>query len=489
MIFRIFGISLKKHQMSNLSELLKQEKLAKSVIDSLPTLFYIQRRDGRIIFWNKVVEDVSGYSSEELYEKHYLDFFRDEDKDDIRKINEAGFIKGFSITESVMILKNGSTKNVLITAKKFKHNKLDYIVGIVSDITSRVEAENKLKIALKEINKLKEDLQKENIYLREEIESEFKFEEIISKSKIIQKIFMQIGQVAQTDASILIQGETGTGKELIARAIHKLSNRGNKPMIKLNCATIPAPLLESELFGHEKGAFTGAIKQKLGRFEIANGGTLFLDEIGELPLELQPKLLRVLQDGEFERIGGNKTIKSDVRIITATNRNLKAEVQANKFRSDLFFRINVFPVNIPPLRDRIEDIPLLVEYFLSKYNIRHNKNIIKIPASAIKRLTSYNWPGNIRELQNILERAIIITKGETLQIEDLLPSEYENNKKVEKQKYVISLKEHEKTYILEILEKTHWRIRGENGAAKLLDIKPTTLDSRMKKLGISRNKL
>lgn len=188
--------------MSNLSELLKQEKLAKSIIDSLITIFYIQRKDGKIIFWNKVAEEILGYTSEELYEKHYLDFFRDEDKDDIRKINEAGFIKGFSITESVMVLKNGSTKNVLITAKKFKHNKFDYIVGIISDITSRVEAENKLKIALKEINELKEDLQKENIYLREEIESEFKFEEIISKSKIIQKIFMQIGQVAQTDASI-----------------------------------------------------------------------------------------------------------------------------------------------------------------------------------------------------------------------------------------------------------------------------------------------
>ncbi|HEX9250621.1 MAG TPA: sigma-54 dependent transcriptional regulator, partial [Ignavibacteriaceae bacterium] len=284
---------------------------------------------------------------------------------------------------------------------------------------------------------------------------------------------------ASTDVSVLIEGETGTGKELIARAIHKNSSRKDKPFIKVNCASIPENLIESELFGHERGAFTGATGKRIGRFEIANGGTIFLDEIGELPINLQPKLLTVLQQGEFERIGSSKTIKTDVRVIAATNKTLTDEIKEGNFRSDLYYRLNVFPITVAPLRERKEDIPPLIEHYVNLYSKKLNKPIEIIPKSAMQRLIDYSWPGNVRELENIIERAIIISTSKTLNVESLPKTENKSSKQ-------LTLEENEINHIVETLEKTDWKISGPNSASELLKINPNTLHSRMRKLRIKR---
>jgi formate hydrogenlyase transcriptional activator len=288
--------------------------------------------------------------------------------------------------------------------------------------------------------------------------------------------------VAPTDSTVLLQGETGTGKELFARAIHNLSSRRNRALVKVNCAAIPTGLLESELFGHEKGAFTGAIMQRTGRFELANGGTLFLDEVGDIPTELQPKLLRVLQEKEFERLGSTRTIRVDVRLVAATNANLAEKVEAKEFRSDLYYRLNVFPILIPPLRERRDDIPLLVRYFVQKYARRMKKRIDTIPAAAMKALREYHWPGNVRELENFVERAVILSPGPELRIAlgelKIAPEAAPYN--------ASTLEETERSHILSVLEATNWKVGGPSGAAARLGMKRTTLQSRIKKLGIAR---
>ena len=276
-----------------------------------------------------------------------------------------------------------------------------------------------MKNALLELQELKDRLELENKYLQQEIKLEHNFEEIISKSKRFRKVLNQLEQVAATDATVLILGESGTGKELIARAVHNVSKRKDRALVKVNCAALPATLIESELFGHEKGAFTGALGRKIGRFELADGGTLFLDEIGELPLELQPKLLRVLQEGEFERLGNPETKKVNVRIIAATNRDLIEEVNKGNFREDLFYRLNVFPLEIPPLRERKEDIPLLASHFLLKYSSAFGKKVDSIGQTSINHLSNYSWPGNVRELENVIERAVITTTGNKLNLEEI----------------------------------------------------------------------
>jgi transcriptional regulator with GAF, ATPase, and Fis domain len=293
-----------------------------------------------------------------------------------------------------------------------------------------------------------------------------------------------VEQVSSTDATVLILGESGTGKELLARAIHNISFRGDRPLVKVNCAALPGNLIESELFGHEKGAFTGAIARKIGRFELADGGTIFLDEIGDLPLELQAKLLRVLQEGEFERLGNSRTIKVDVRIIAATNRDLEREVDQGNFREDLFYRLNVFPVLIPPLRERKEDIPLLVKHFIQKFTRKIGKTIDAVPQHVLNTLQQYHWPGNVRELENLIERAMIISKGNRLLLGDWMPQNGSSNGK----SHFSTLEESEKHHILEALEKTDWRVSGEKGAAKILGLNSKTLESRMKKLKIERVK-
>ncbi len=349
-------------------------------------------------------------------------------------------------------------------------------------------ANAELAIRLKEIEGLKNQLQAENKYLQEEIKLNNNFEEIVSKSKSFHKILQQIEQVASTDATVLITGESGTGKELLARAIHNISNRSKRPLIKINCANLPTNLIESELFGHERGAFTGAMERKIGRFELADSGTIFLDEIGELPVELQAKLLRVLQEGEFERLGNPKTLKVNVRVIAATNRNLEDAIAKKEFREDLFYRLNVFPVTSPPLRDRKEDIPLLVKHFVKKYEGKMGKEISNIPAKVIDALMLYDWPGNIRELENLIERGLILARGNTLEYGNWIPtvktgSTASNGKTVPQ-----NLNELEKEHIISVLEKTNWKVSGEKGAAKILGLNATTLEARMKKLGIKRVK-
>lgn len=348
------------------------------------------------------------------------------------------------------------------------------IVDIEEDITERMRAE-------KELLQLKDQLHEENIYLREEIQVEHNFNEIIGNSAALRYILFRVEQIASVNTTVLLLGETGTGKELIAHAIHNTSSRKERPLIKVNCATLPAHLIESELFGHEKGAFTGATVQRIGRFELADGATLFLDEIGEMPLELQSKLLRVLQDGEFERVGSSRTIKVDVRLIAATNRDLETEIQSGRFRQDLFYRLNVYSLTLPPLRERPEDIPLLVDAFIKKNNKKLGKRIELISQKTTDDLMAYSWPGNIRELQNVIEHAVILAQDKTLRVE--LP---ETQKSTSAQEPTQTLDEMERDYIQEVLNLKKWRIDGPEGAALVLDLKPSTLRSRMQKLGIKR---
>jgi formate hydrogenlyase transcriptional activator len=308
------------------------------------------------------------------------------------------------------------------------------------------------------------------------------FKNIVGQSLGIRRVLKAVETVAPTDAGVLLYGETGTGKELVVHSIHELSLRKEQPLVKINCAALPSGLMESELFGHEKGSFTGAFSKKLGRFEIANGGTIFLDEIGDLQLDLQAKLLRVLQEGEFERVGGNQTIHVDVRVIAATNRDLEKSIHEGKFRADLYYRLNVFPIRIPPLRERKEDIPLLVKYFVMKYGAKCRKSIERIPQPTIDALLAYSWPGNIRELENLIERAVIMCQSTQLEPGKWLP--IPGGTPVESR--IPTLEELEREHILEVLQMTSWRVSGEKGAAKLLGMKPTTLEARMKKLGISR---
>lgn len=336
-----------------------------------------------------------------------------------------------------------------------------------------------------EITSLKDRLLKEKKYLEQEIRDALDFEDIIGQSRPLRKVLEQVKTVAPSEATVLILGETGTGKELVARAVHRLSNRAGGNFVKVNCAAIPTGLLESELFGHEKGAFTGAISQKIGRLELADKGTLLLDEVGEIPLELQPKLLRALQDHEFERLGGTRTIRVNVRIIAATNRDLSDAVARHQFRSDLYYRLHVFPLQLPPLRERREDIPLLVRYFVAKFAQRMNKHVETIPEEAMHALEQWHWPGNIRELENFLERSVILTDGTVLQIpvSELCSINGLNRSASVK---LGTLEELEREYIQQVLRQTGGVVSGSGGAAAKLGMKRTTLQSKMQRLGISK---
>jgi formate hydrogenlyase transcriptional activator len=343
-----------------------------------------------------------------------------------------------------------------------------YTRTMMVDVTDRVLAEQ-------ERNRLRQ----QNVYLQEEIKSEYNFEEIIGGSAALQKVIAKVGQVATTDSTVLILGETGTGKELVARAVHNASRRKDRPLIKLNCSALPTGLVESELFGHEKGAFTGATEKRTGRFELADGGTIFLDEVGELPPEVQVKLLRVLQEREFERVGGAKTIAVDVRVIAATNRDLG---------QDLYYRLNVFPVELPPLRDRAEDIPLLVHYFVARYAAKIGRAITRVPPEAMRRLEAYPWPGNVRELENVIERAVILSHGPDLEIPaEAVPAGTPVAATERSATDPEALREVERQHIVAVLKRTGWRVDGPKGAARVLNMHPSTLRSRMQKLGIRRS--
>lgn len=345
-----------------------------------------------------------------------------------------------------------------------------------------LEVNNKLYKANRELLDLKTDLENQNTYLREEIDLAFNYEEMVYGSAAFSQTLTDVESVASTDATVLLLGESGTGKELLARAVHNISIRKNKPLIKVNCAAIPRELIESELFGHKKGSFTGAFSDKEGKFKLADGGTLFLDEIGELPYDLQPKLLRAIQESEIEQIGGTQVQKVDIRIIAATNRNLEKEVENKNFREDLYFRINVFPIVIPPLRDRPEDIPILIEHFVNKFCKKYNKSIKLISKDTKDKLHSYKWPGNIRELENLIERAVILSNDETL----VVPGFKSTSKESPISTTVLTLDEAQRIHIKRVLKQCNWKISGPKGASELLDVKPSTLRDKIKKLNIEK---
>ncbi len=359
----------------------------------------------------------------------------------------------------------------------FQQSDVDLLVQVAGQVAIAVEN----ALAFREIDELKNKLAQEKLYLEDEIRSELNFDEIVGESPALRAVLRLVETVAPTNSTVLIQGETGTGKELIARAIHDLSPRREHTFVKVNCAAIPTGLIESELFGHERGAFTGAIAQRIGRFELAHGGTIFLDEIGDIPLELQPKLLRVLQEQEFERLGGAHTIRADVRLVAATNRDLTEMVAERTFRSDLYYRLHVFPITVPPLRNRQQDIPSLVRYFVQKHARRMNRAVESIPAETLEALTKYAWPGNVRELENLIERAVIISPGPILRVplsDIAVPPGLERENQ--------TLEAAEREHILRALEATNWVLAGPRGAAARLGMKRTTLQSRMQKLGVAK---
>ena len=470
-------------------ELRESERKLSTLLSNLPGMAFrcVMQSDRPMLFASDGCYDLTGY--------HAIEFVTGKvsyggliDQEHLEKVE---FLMGEAVKkdrayEVYYPIKtvDGDIKWAWEKGIKVEENEQGQVIleGFVADVTARKEAEEGLENALEKVKELKQKLEEENLMLRQEIKLAQKFDTIVTQSPKLKKVLKQVEQVAISDATVLILGETGTGKELLAKAVHHHSKREKKPLIKVICAALPANLIESELFGHEKGAFTGALNQKIGRFELADKGTIFLDEIGELPLELQAKLLRVLQEGEVERLGGSKTIKVDVRVIAATNRNLEKEVERGTFRADLYYRLNVFPINLPALRERKEDIPLLVEYFVSKYAPKIGKTIRTIPKKQLQKLEAYSWPGNIRELENIVERSVIISPSDKLEVGDWLNINAGpiGGEKME------TLEDNERKHIIKALKMTNWRVSGEKGAAKLLDINDRTLQSRMKKLGVKR---
>ena len=384
----------------------------------------------------------------------------------------------------ISLVSRNRVLGVMALARRQENTFDDDEVVFLTQVAHQVAIAMENALAYGEIAELKDRLAQEKLYLEDEIRGDLDFEGIVGQSSALRNVLRLVETVAPSDSTVLLLGETGTGKELIARAIHDRSRRKDRTFVKLNCAAIPTGLLESELFGHERGAFTGAITQKLGRLELADQGTLFLDEVGDIPLEIQPKLLRALQEREFERLGSTRTKKVDVRLVAATNRNLDKMIEDREFRSDLYYRLNVFPIRIPPLRERPEDIPLLVRYFAQKYGRRMEKKIESIPAAALKQLANWNWPGNIRELENFIERAVILTHGSALEVP---VSELRRTGAAASSPIPRESREHDE--ILRVLRETRGRVAGPNGAATRMGIKRTTLISRMKKLGIDPRKV
>lgn len=472
--------SEKKLNLANqqLEVLLKEsEERFRDLFEEAPIAYVHEGLDSRFIRANRAAMRILGISPDEV--EHTVGKTLVVDSPENKKRLKEAFdsIEGGTDTSGVVLelKRNDNGKPIWIQWWSKPDISGKFTRTMFIDITDKVLMERE-----------RENLQAENLYLQDEIKSTHNFEEIITRSKKFHKVLHQIEQVASTDATVLILGESGTGKELLARAVHNISKRNKRALIKINCATLPANLIESELFGHERGAFTGAMERKIGRFELADNGTIFLDEIGELPVELQPKLLRVLQEGEFERLGNPKTMKVDVRVIAATNRNLKEAIDKKEFREDLYYRLNVFQIISPPLRNRKEDIPLLVKHFIKKYEGKMGREINNIPDKVIDALMKYDWPGNIRELENRIERALITTYGKTLQYGEWIPTFEPGTLNNTGELVSHTMEEVEKEHIVRVLNRTNWKISGAKGAAKILDLNPNTLYSRMKKLGIER---
>ncbi len=446
----------------------------------------VESRTGRFLQVNPKFSEIAGRSEEELLGIDVTSITHPEDvgrtSEFLRQLAEEKL--AHYEMEKRYLRPDGSVRwvKILVVPMWNEGETARWHMGLVQDITERRQSEEAIARLVQEVSEAKKKLTEEKLYLEQEIDTELGFGEIIGKSKALQAVMKQVWKVAASDATVLLLGKTGTGKELAARAIHRLSLRSGSSFIKLNCAAIPSGLLESELFGNEKGAFTGAVNRKIGRLELADKGTLFLDEIGEIPLALQPKLLRVLQDHEFERLGGVHTLKVDFRLIAATNRDLADAVRENEFRGDLYYRLNVFPIRLPPLRERREDIRLLVEHFVQKFSRRMNKSIPSIPKRTVDALMSWEWPGNVRELENFIERSVILTQGSVLvaPLSELTPMTATEQEAVDE-----SLKAAEREHILRALRESHGKIGGQRGAAMRLGLKRTTLQSKLRQLGIN----
>lgn len=457
------------------AQIKENEERLKDLFDEAPIAYVYEGVDSKLLRVNRTAMNALGITADQVEGLYGRDFVP-QNPDAQRRLKEAFESVGKGIDTSGVVLelrRKDTGKPLWMKWWSRPDPSGTYTRTMFLDITEQVLAEQE-----------NARLQAQNAYLQEEIKLTHNFEELIGSSTSLKKVLKNVERVAPTDSTVLITGETGTGKELIARAIHNLSLRKDRSLVKVNCAAIPAGLIESELFGHEKGAFTGALTKKMGRFEVADKGTIFLDEIGELPLDLQSKLLRILQEGEFERVGGTQTFKVNVRVIAATNRNLEQLSKAGQYRPDLYYRLNVFPIHLPALRERHEDIPLLAQYFVRKFAANFGKKIDRIPERLWAVLQCYPWPGNIRELEHVIERAVILTEGSELAVVDWLSS----SGQTETGGTFLTLEDLERDHILRTLEHTNWRVSGEKGAAKILGLNPTTLEARMKKLGIARMK-
>jgi PAS domain S-box-containing protein len=474
-VFKIFGVragaELERERMD--AQLKDNEERLRDLFDEAPIAYVNEGLDSKFIRANKTAMKTLGITPDQVEGTYGASFIPDT-ADAQRRLKDAFDSIGKGIDTSGVVLElrrkdNGRPLWIQWWSRPDPGG--SYTRTMFVDITDKVLMEQE-----------KARLEAANIYLQEEIKTVHNFEEIIGASTPIRKVMQSIEKVAATEATVLVMGETGTGKELIARAIHNLSRRKDGVLVKVNCAAIPAGLIESELFGHEKGAFTGALARKVGRFELADRATIFLDEVGEIPLELQTKLLRVLQEGEFERLGSTRTLKVNVRVIAATNRDLDKEVREGRFRSDLYYRLKVFPIVLPALRDRTQDIPLLVSYFVKKFSTAMGKKVESVSAKAMELLKRYPWPGNIRELEHVIERAVILSQGPELELGDWMPKSTE----LTAAGPAATLEEVERGHILAVLTQTSWRVSGDKGAARILGLNPTTLEARMKKLGVVR---
>jgi formate hydrogenlyase transcriptional activator len=462
--------------------LLESERRFAMLVEQAGDAFFIHDYSGKILDVNRRACETLGYAREELLTMKISDV----DVEVSKKKHRPRFWERlepdhFVTFEGTQITKLGTTFPVEVRLGRLDLGDHKLLLSLTRDITERKRSDDQLRQALSEITELKNRLEKENVHLRREIDQTFRHDRIVGESAAIMKVLHEARKVAGEETYVLIQGETGTGKELLARAIHNMSSRKGRPMVTVNCAALPATLIESELFGREKGAFTGSVSRQMGRFEAAHGSTIFLDEIGDLPLELQAKLLRVLQDGTFERLGSSEAISVDARVIAATNQNLADLVRERKFRGDLYYRLNVFPINLPSLKERKEDIPLLVWAFIKEFSHTMGKSVTQVPKHVMEQLQDHTWPGNIRELRNVIERAMILTTDAVLAIDQFdgpsLPAENNGN-----------LYEMERSHIIRTLESTRWRVSGPKGAASILGLKESTLRSRMEKLGVKRPK-
>jgi len=482
----ILGDTVRSFALSR--EVRANERRWQSLLEKVSLLVLGCDKQGRIEYANPFLLETAGFESTDLIGKPFEVLFPDRELPSLRKVFEEAMQGDVQAHMQTGFLTAANTERVILWSNVVLYGHDDEIAGLLSvgdDLTERVSVEKARDEAMAQLAALKEQLEAENQYLRLEYEGSVDSTDFVGKSDAIRYVLHKVAQVASTNVTVLIEGETGVGKELVARAIHNASPRASKPFVRVNCAALPPNLIESELFGHERGAFTGADRSRQGRFELAEGGTLLLDEVGELALDVQAKLLRVLQEGEFDRVGGTKTLKADVRVIASTNRSLRQDVATGRFREDLYYRLQVFPISVPPLRERREDIPLLIHYFVQRLGQKHGRQVKEVPMKVIRQLLEREWPGNIRELENVIERAIITSNGPVLALPSDVAASVTGPVAISSPES-LTLDAVERHHIEQILKRTKGQIAGEGGAAEILGLHPNTLRGRMIKLGVKR---